>query len=576
MIKKILFPLLFLVLAYFVLSYESAKEIIAGISIFLVGMFFMEDGFKLFSGGFLEKILEKFTNSMPKAILNGFLISSIVQSSSLTSVIIISFLGASLIALESAIFVLLGSSLGSSTTAWLIATFGLKIKISHYAMPIIVFGIFFRFSKSQRYKGLGTILLGLGFVFLGISYMVNGFYDLKESVDLAVYSFDGFFGLFMFFIIGAVMTFIVQSSSASIAIVLVALASGQILYLNAIAAIIGGKIGSTTTTVLGALNSNSNGKRLAFAQFILNLIATVFGIILFYPIIDFIDILSNYFQIESEAVKLSIFITILNLSAVVLMIPFLKQIVLKLQKMFTPKIKSWSKLEFLDSSSLESSKSIVVGLQKENIVLYDKFLKASKHLLQINDEDIYWSRKNIKIRAPQNQKIDKIYKDKLKALHNEILEYLSFANHNINKNDSKIVDNQKLITKKIYSLLKSVRHLSKNIDRADELKDEYKYLKEILIITIKEIENIMHNNTFDDVDKIFKIKTLQQKLISFDSLTNIRVEKLFKEKKIDPILSTKLIKDISFAILIAQELINITMSLYIEDSNLILEDDDET
>ena len=91
MIKRFMFPLLFLVLAYFVLSYESAKEIIAGIAIFLVGMFFMEDGFKLFSGGFLEKILEKFTNSMPKAILNGFLISSIVQSSSLTSVILISF-----------------------------------------------------------------------------------------------------------------------------------------------------------------------------------------------------------------------------------------------------------------------------------------------------------------------------------------------------------------------------------------------------------------------------------------------------------------------------------------------------
>ena len=106
-IKKIMFPFLFLVLAYFVLSYESAKEIIAGIAIFLVGMFFMEDGFKLFSGGFLEKILEKFTNSISKGILNGFLISSIVQSSSLTSVILISFLTASLITLESAIYVLL-------------------------------------------------------------------------------------------------------------------------------------------------------------------------------------------------------------------------------------------------------------------------------------------------------------------------------------------------------------------------------------------------------------------------------------------------------------------------------------
>src|SRR5574344_1835250 len=86
MIKRFMFPLLFLVLAYFVLSYESANEIIAGIAIFLVGMFFMEDGFKLFSGGFLEKILEKLTNSMLKAILNGFFISSVGQHRDLPSV----------------------------------------------------------------------------------------------------------------------------------------------------------------------------------------------------------------------------------------------------------------------------------------------------------------------------------------------------------------------------------------------------------------------------------------------------------------------------------------------------------
>ncbi|OCM00032.1 Na+/Pi-cotransporter [Aliarcobacter thereius] len=579
MIKKVLFPLLFLVLAYFVLSYESAKEIIAGISIFLVGMFFMEDGFKLFSGGFLEKILEKFTNSMPKAILNGFLISSIVQSSSLTSVIIISFLGASLIALESAVYVLLGSSLGSSTTAWIIALFGLKIKISHYAMPIIVFGIFFRFSKKERFKGLGHVLLGLGFIFLGISYMVNGFYELKDSVDLTLYSFDGFLGLFIFFIIGAFMTFVVQSSSASTAIVLVALASGQIFYLNAIAAIIGGKIGSTTTTVLGALNSNANGKRLAYAQFLLNLIATLFGLILFYPIVNFIEIISNYFEITSDAIKLSIFITILNLSAVIIMIPFLKLIVKKIQKMFIPKVKSWSKLEFLDSSSLESSKSIVAGVKKENIILYENFLKASKHLLQINDEDLYWYKNNNKSKSPQNHKIDKIYKDRLRVLHDEILDFLSFANKGISENDLKIIDKQKVITKKIYSLLKNIRNINKKIDESnfyrEAIKNEYIYLREILTICIKEIENIISNKTFDDLDKIFKIKTLQQKLNSLDSLTTQRVKKLIDEKKIDANVSTKIIKDISFAILLSQELIKLTISLYVEDSILIEEDEDE-
>ncbi len=566
MVKKFMFPLLFLVLAYFVLSYESAKEIIAGIAIFLVGMFFLEDGFKLFSGGFLEKILEKFTNSMPKAILNGFLISSIVQSSSLTSVILISFLTTSLIALESAIYVVLGSSLGSSTTAWLIALFGVKIKISHYAMPIIAFGIFFRFSKNIQLKGLGNILLGLGFIFLGISYMVTGFDELKQSVDLSVYSDSGFFTMVLFFIIGAIMTFIVQSSSASITLTLVALASGQILYLNAVALVLGGKIGSTTTTILGALSSNANGKRLALAQFILNLTATVFGIIFLFFIVDFIDYMAKIFEIKSDAIKLSIFVTILNLSAVLIVIPFLNKIIEKLKTMFIIKTKSWSKLEFLDANSLESSKSILNGHKKENEILYNKLLRAIKHQFLKN--------------SSKKDKLNSGYKEKLKSLHDEILDFLSYANQNISDNDLKNIDKQKALTKNIYKSLKKAKNLNKALNfgidsKSIEIKNEYKSIKEIFFICIVELENIVKNSAFDDIDKLYKIKTLQQKLLVFESLSNQRFEIFLENSKIDIKEASKLIKDSSFAILFCQNIINLASKIFIDEALNINDEDDE-
>lgn len=580
MLKKVLFPLLFLVLAYFVFSFESAKEIIAGIAIFLVGMFFLEEGFRLFSGGFLEKVLEKFTNTLPKGILNGFLITSVVQSSSITSVILISFLGAGLIALESAISVLLGSSLGSTTTAWIISLFGLKIKISHYAMPIIIFGIVFRFSKNQRYKGFGNILLGLGFVFLGISYMVNGFFDLKESVDLSVYSSNSFGMMILFGLIGAFMTFVVQSSSASIAIILTALASSQVLYFNAIALVIGGKIGSTATTVIGSMSSNSNGKRLALFQFILNLIATIFGIILFYPIVNLIDIIADYFVIESDVIKLTLFVTIFNLMAVIIVIPLLKRIILLLNKMFVPKVKSWSRLEFVDSESLESSRSIIVGLKKENMVLYNKLLKAIKHQLLINDEHIYWTKKHENKKVPQNEKIDKIYKDKIKALHDQIIDFMSFAQIEMNSDDLKEFNASKTTTNQMYSSLRDIKNLNKNITDYNmdnkNLYEQYKFIKEIMSITIKELEVIYQNTNMDDIDKIFKVQNLQQKLIFLDNLSNTSVDKLYEDKEIDAKMATKIIKDISFAILICQQLIDITISLAIEDKVLIqVEEDDE-
>ena len=579
MLKKVLFPLLFLVLAYFVLSFESAKEIIAGIAIFLVGMFFLEEGFKLFSGGFLEKILEKFTNTLPKGILNGFLITSVVQSSSITSVILISFLGAGLIGLESAISVLLGSSLGSSTTAWIISLFGLKIKISHYAMPIIIFGIVFRFSKNQKYKGFGNILLGLGFVFLGISYMVNGFFDLKESVDLSVYSSNNFWIMVLFGLLGAFMTFVVQSSSASIAIILTALASSQVLYFNAIALVLGGKIGSTATTIIGSMSSNSNGKRLALFQLILNLIATIFGIIFFYPIVNFIDIMANYFDIQSDVIKLTLFVTIFNLMAVAIVIPILKKIIVILNKTFVPKVKSWSKLEFVDSESLESSKSILVGLKKENMILYNKLLKAIKHQLLINDEHIYWTKKYENKKIPQNEKIDKIYREKIKELHDEIIGFISFVQKDIDNDTSKELYILKNTTNQMYSSLKNIRNLNKNISdyKIDKkiLFEQYKFIKEIMSITIKELEIIYQNENIDDIDKIFKVRMLQQKLIFLDNLSNSNIDKLYENKKIDAKMATKIIKDISFSILICQQLIDITISLVIEDKVLIQEDEDD-
>ncbi|HJE03892.1 MAG TPA: hypothetical protein K8U92_08450, partial [Aliarcobacter thereius] len=126
---------------------------------------------------------------------------------------------------------------------------------------------------------------------------------------------------------------------------------------------------------------------------------------------------------------------------------------------------------------------------------------------------------------------------------------------------------------------KNIRNINKKIDESnfyrEAIKNEYIYLREILTICIKEIENIISNKTFDDLDKIFKIKTLQQKLNSLDSLTTQRVKKLIDEKKIDANVSTKIIKDISFAILLSQELIKLTISLYVEDSILIEEDEDE-
>lgn len=154
-----------MILAYGFWVSPDFKEIAAGVAIFLFGMLFMEEGFKAFTGGILEKLLQKTTNKLWKSLSFGVLSTTLMQSSSLVSVITISFLSAGLIGLAAGIGIIFGANLGTTTGAWLIAGFGLKVKISAYAMPMLVFGIIMVFQKSRSIKGLGYILAGLGFCF---------------------------------------------------------------------------------------------------------------------------------------------------------------------------------------------------------------------------------------------------------------------------------------------------------------------------------------------------------------------------------------------------------------------------
>ena len=171
MLRKILLPSILLILGYGFWVSPDFKEIAAGVAIFLFGMLFLEEGFKAFTGGMLEKLLQKTTDKTWKSLLFGVVSTSIMQSSSLVSVITISFISAGLVTLVGGIGIIFGANIGTTTGAWLVAAFGLKVKISAYAMPMLVFGIVLSFQKSKYLKGFGSVLAGLGFLFLGIHYM---------------------------------------------------------------------------------------------------------------------------------------------------------------------------------------------------------------------------------------------------------------------------------------------------------------------------------------------------------------------------------------------------------------------
>ncbi|MBW2244118.1 MAG: Na/Pi cotransporter family protein, partial [Deltaproteobacteria bacterium] len=293
MIRRILLPTILLILAYGLWISPDFKEIASGVAIFLFGMLAMEQGFQAFTGGVLERLLKSATDRLWKSLTFGMITTTFMQSSSLVSVITISFLSAELISLAAGIGIVFGANLGTTTGAWLVAGFGLKVKLSSYAMPILVFGVLLIFQRSKLLHGIGYVLAGIGFLFLGIHHMKEGFEALKQGIDLSSYAVAGYPGLFLFVAVGVLATVVMQSSHATLVLVITALAAGQVSYENALALAIGSNVGTTVTAILGSLSSSIQGKRLAGAHLIFNLVTGLIAIMGITQIMGLVEGLSQ-------------------------------------------------------------------------------------------------------------------------------------------------------------------------------------------------------------------------------------------------------------------------------------------
>ncbi|QDF29146.1 Na/Pi cotransporter family protein [Halarcobacter anaerophilus] len=588
MFKKLFIIFLLLITGFYVVSQENVKTIFAGIAIFLIGMHFMEDGFKLFSGGTLEKILEKFTQNNYRSLLTGFISTSIVQSSSLISVIVISFLSVEIISLSQGLAIIFGANLGSTTTAWIVSALGLNIKISLYAMPMIIFGVIFRFSKNGTYVGLGDILLGLGFIFLGISYMKEGFETLKDAIDLSQYAMQGALGIAIYVVIGAIATVIIQSSGATMAIIITALAGGNILYIDALALAIGANVGTTVTAVLGSLSSNQNGKRLAFGHFVFNMITGLIALIFIYALKDLVDILSPYLGISenSYSMKLALFHTIFNILGISLLLPFIPLIVKVSKNVINDdKYKKSSKPKYLSKENIKIPYNAMVSIRKEVINLYENAQKAILHAISIHTSELKTKEDLEKLPNKTSTKIDTnlddIYQNNLKLLYSEIIEFSLVSQQHMNKEQNEYVTQLKLASNIIVKILKDTRDIQKNMNfylnsRNEYIKQEYIQIRQELASFIFEV-NQLNNEELDEVETSALIQSNKDRRTTLDIENSKRVDDLIRTEKITSKMATSLINDSTTTSNICKNLLRIANIMFIRDEQLRkLGESDET
>ncbi|MFP7673939.1 Na/Pi cotransporter family protein [Marivita sp. S0852] len=557
----------------------DAQEIAAGVAIFLFGMLMLEDGFKLFGGGTLERLLERATASTPRALSFGVLATTLLQSSSLVSVITISFLSAGLISLIGGVGIIFGSNIGTTTGAWLVAGLGLKVNIAAYAMPMIALSIVLVFQRSKPLRGIGYALAGLGFLFLGIHHMKEGFDAFKDQIDLTRFALSGLVGLVVYSLIGTMATVIMQSSHATMVLILTALSAGQISYENALALAVGANIGTTITAIIGSLGANYQGKRLALAHLIFNTVTAGVALIFISQLRDAVDAISGLVGIAPDdyALKLAVFHTIFNVLGVVLMLPFLKRLIALLERRIVEPQPDVSRPRYLNEAADEFPQTLEIALSKEVAHLSENAIELILHGLNLHQNEVFAS-DNIaatvrKSRVPFELDLGDGYEARVKTLYSAIVEFATRAGDK--RLPAEVADRVfelRDVASDMVQAVKSVKHLRKNIlnyttynkGAVTELYDSLR--TELARITV-EIRN-MGLAAPEDRSGLW----LDQERAQIEDavrMTTRRVDALIRAGDLSPAAATSFMNDSTYAYSAMRQLIEAARRYYIErDSSM--------
>lgn len=593
MFRKILLPTIFIILAYGFWISPDFKQIAAGVSIFLFGMLSLEQGFRAFTGGILEKILRHTTGSLWKSLGFGVVSTTILQSSSLVSVITISFLSAGLIGLAAGIGIIFGANLGTTTGAWLVAGFGLKVKISAYAMPMLVFGVLLIFQKSKALNGIGYIFAGLGFLFLGIHFMKEGFEAFKDNIDLAAFAIPGYRGLFIFTAIGIFATVVMQSSHATLVLIITALAAQQITYENGLALAIGANVGTTITAIIGSMSANIQGKRLAGAHLIFNLVTAFIAILFIHQFVQVVDGVSVAVGIADNdyTLKLAVFHTIFNLVGIIVMIPFINIMVRWLEKVFKEKEAAVEQPKYLTDSALEFADTAVEAVRMETLHLYDNAIEIIAEVIGLTKSEID-SETDLEQLFSTRKKVPKVdidarYNRSIKSIFSAIIAFISQVKFNWELEQSGDLHWLRRASRNVVEAIKSTKHLQKNLLIYSQsaniyASQQYQNIRLNLALLIRALENIRHES--DPDIKILSMDSIKISMEEDDEKLNNEIDELIRNGKIAPETGTSLINDSSYLEEIRNNLVQFFETLFVAqereltkvERKLALDDDEIT
>lgn len=554
MVRKLYLPVVSVLLVWGFWLSDDFLRLSAGVALFMFGMLSLERGFQAFTGGILESVLASATGSRARSMGFGLVATALMQSSSLVSLITISFLSAGLIGLAQGIGIIFGSNIGTTTGAWLMASYGVKIDLAAYAMPLAVFGILFQYQKGAVLKGVGSALLGVAFLFIGIQFIKDGFQAVSHDMDLSRFAIPGLAGTLVFVALGIFATVVMQSSHAVLMLTIAALVAGQVTYYNALALAIGTNVGTTITAVLGAIGAKAPGKQLAGAHLIFNLTTGLVAIVFMSQLAGLVDDISAWIGIapDNYTLKLATFHTVFNVLGVLIMLPLVDRLVTFLERILPEKIMvdGVEQARYLVASLVYYPDAALVALTRECQHLAYNVIEIIAHAIGLHRHDILGDEPIESLvarsRTIEHVRVKHLYQTRIKAIYSAILEFTGKAQPRMSGEQNQQAHDLREASRAMVEAVKTLRLLRKNM--AFYIQSDNAYMREQydrmrihlgrLIRSMFELRDVEDFNVIKD-----RLEALNREVAADDAVANGTLDRLIRDSLVSADMASSLMND---------------------------------
>lgn len=598
-------------------------ELCAGLAFFLFGMQSIQDGLEKLAGGRLERILAKRTETPFKSLLFGISSTLILQSTTVVALLIIAFISTGLITLTAGIGIIIGANIGSSGGIWLLALAGQNVSLGPFAYPMVVMGILASFAGKTA-KAAGRVLIGVAFILLAIDLIKSGFSSFTEDFDILSYQLEGWMGILILVFVGTALTIVLQSSHATIMLILTMLALAQIDAPQGYALTVGAIVGSALSTgILGFLGGDRAGMRVAGSHVIYNTGTAIVILILLKPIITLLDLFAIKLALD-PLIQIAAFYTLFNIVGLLLFWPLKGRLALFLEKMIPniPEPKQivdfsgdYSETEvevqytppkYLLDTALSSTQTATQAVLQELTYLSKVSLEVICHILFLKREIL--SAKEV---TPESitqyddfdpVDADLLYRKHIKNLYSELLTFISKIEYN--KNEEKyqsVLSTCQIIAFKLVSAVKNSHHLQKNLKYylsrdPSVAQNFYIRLREYIVSNLRTVYSLHVYNEDESSSHLssaeMKEELKNQASLLYPQLQEIPLAELIeysrkfesqfrsdvysalKSGSIDGFTTSSILNDLNYSTQIVESLFNILKIISLQDQPFLEKIDD--